>query len=83
MATEFIGMKEFRQNISTLTKRTRKKNLRYIVLNKNKPVLEVRPLDERASSLEQLAKDIAKAREDVKRGRVYTQEEIMKEFGLL
>ncbi|MDO8490287.1 MAG: hypothetical protein Q7S47_02615 [bacterium] len=82
MATEFIGMKEFRQNMSTLTKRAQKKNVRYVVLNKNKPVFEVRGLDEKTISLEQLALGIVEAREDVKRGRTYSLEQIRKNLGL-
>jgi len=83
MATQFVGAKEFRQNFSAYGIKLQKKKGRLIVLKKNRPFLEVRGLDERAASLEQLARDVAEAREDVKQGRVLTQTQIMKEFGLL
>lgn len=47
------------------------------------PILEVTPIDKKTATLEKLAAEIAEAREQVKRGEVYTQEEIMKEFGLI
>lgn len=83
MTTQFVGLKEFRQNLSGYTKKAKAQKIRYIVLRKNVPVLEVKALDGKEFALEKLAADIAEAREQVKRGEVYTQEEIMKEFGLL
>ena len=52
-------------------------------MNHSQPILEVKPIDEDELFIEKYAKDIAEAREQVKRGEVYTEEEIMKEFGLL
>lgn len=83
MTTQFLGLKEFRQNLSTYTKKAKIKNIRFIILKKNVPVLEVKPLDEKQFTLEKLAMEIAEARKQVKQGKVYTQEQIMKEFGLL
>lgn len=82
MTTKFIGLKEFRQNLAGYTKEAKLKNVRFIVLRKNVPVLEVKALDEKEFTLEKLAKEIAEARNQVKEGKVYTQEQIMKEFGL-
>lgn len=83
MTTKFVGLKDFRQNLSSYTEEAKVKNIRFIVLRKNEPVLEVKPLNEKEFTFEKLAAEIAEAREDVKHGRVYTQEEIMREFGLL
>jgi len=83
MTTKLIGMKEFRANISAITKKARKGDIRFIVLRKNVPVLDVRAIDEKTFAFEKLAAEIKEAREQVKRGEVYTQEEIMKEFGLI
>jgi len=82
MSTSFVGMKEFRQNFSSYATKLKKKNTRLVILKKNKPVLEVRGIDERAASLEQLTRDIAEARQDVKKGRVYTTEQVRKNLGL-
>ena len=46
MVTKFIGMREFRDNMAKYTKKT-KKGVRYIVLKKNVPVLDIRPIDEK------------------------------------
>lgn len=83
MTTKFIGIKEFRQNIASYAKTAKTENMRFIILRKNVPVLEVKSLDEKEFTLEQLAGDIAQARDDAKKGNVYTQKQIMAEFGLL
>ena len=82
MTTRFVGIKEFRQNIASYTKNSKIKNIRIVVLKKNVPVFEVKPIDEGEFVLEKLQKDVSKAREDVKKGNVYTHDQIMKEFGL-
>lgn len=82
MTTKFIGMKEFRQNLAGYTKEAKKKNVRFIVLKKNVPVLEVKALDEKEFTLEKLAAEIAEAREQVKKGEVYSEEEVLKMLGL-
>ena len=83
MTTKFIGLKEFRQNISTYARTAKKAKYRIIILKKNIPVFEVKPIDEKEFAMKKLAEEIKEAREQVKRGEVYSQEEIMKEFGLL
>lgn len=83
MTTQFIGLKDFRQNISGYTKKAKKMKIRFIILKKNVPVLEVKPIDEKEFTLEKLAAEIAEARAQVKAGKIYTQEEIMEELGLL
>ena len=83
MTTRFVGMKEFRKNLSTYAKNAKKYNIRYIVFRKNVPLLEVHIVDEKEIAQARLAEEIHEAREQVEMGEVYTQEEIMKEFGLL
>lgn len=83
MATKFIGMKEFRDNLSSTIKKAKKMNITYVVLKKNVPVCEVKPLDEKEFAMNKLAREIDEAMEQVRQGKVYSQEEIMKEFGLL
>ncbi len=83
MTIKTIGIKEFRQNITTIWKNAQKKKIKYIVMYHSQPILEVTPIDKKTNALEKLAADIAEAREQVKRGEVYTQEEIMKEFGVI
>lgn len=83
MTVKTIGIKEFRQNITSIWKKAQKNKIKYIVMYHALPILEVTPIDKKTATLEKLAAEIAEAREQVKRGEVYTQEEIMKEFGLI
>lgn len=83
MTTKFIGVKEFRQNMAKISEQARKKNERLIVLRKNEPIFELRPLSKKAATLEKLSFDIQAGLEDIKAGRVYTHEEIKDFFGLL
>jgi hypothetical protein len=82
MTTKFIGLKDFRQNLASYTKEAKLKSVRLIILKKNVPILEVKSLDEKEFTLEKLVDGIAMAREDVKKGRVYTEEQVYKMFGL-
>ncbi|MDO8493294.1 MAG: hypothetical protein Q7S19_02005 [bacterium] len=82
MTTKFIGVREFRQNLSELYKNAGKKNIRYIVLNKNKPVFEVKTLNHKEAVLESLLASVREAEADFKAGRVYSWEQVKKELGL-
>lgn len=44
MVTKLLGVKEFRQNISAYYKKSLKNNWQYIILNRNEPIFEVRPI---------------------------------------
>ncbi|MDP4008329.1 MAG: hypothetical protein Q8P68_04010 [Candidatus Peregrinibacteria bacterium] len=83
MTTKFIGMKEFRDNLAGTIKKARKGNITYIVLKKNVPVCEIKPIDEKEFAMQRFAKELDEAMAQVKQGKVYSQEEVMKEFGLL
>lgn len=82
MNTKFVGMKDFRQNMSQYTKEANRQNIRIIVLNKNVPVLEVNPIDEKEYAYLKLSEELKKSEQQIKKGESYTQEEVMKEFGL-
>ena len=78
MTTKFIGVKEFRQNIAPLYKQAMKKNIRFIVINRNKPIFDIRPLSEDDATLESLAFQIQEARDDVKKKKTYTSKQARK-----
>ncbi len=82
MITKLIGVREFRQNMAGLYEKAKKNNWRFIVLNRNKPIFRIEPLDEKEAILEKLVYDVEEARKEVKRGRVYDFEEACKELGL-
>lgn len=79
MTTKIIGIKEFRADISNYAKKARKGDVRYIVMNRNKPLFELKPFSQN-DGLEEIFMDIQKAKEDVKKGRVYSQDAIIAEF---
>ncbi len=82
MTTKFIGVREFRQNISGLYKKAKDKNIRYVVLNKNKPVFEVKPLSEKEIYTASFIKSVAEGEADARAGRVHTLKEVMKSLGM-
>lgn len=82
MITKLVGVKEFRQNIAAYYKKSVKNNWRFLVMNRNRPIFDVRPINEKEATLEKLYADIAKAREDYRQGRYYTSEEVRKRLGI-
>ncbi len=82
MTTKLIGVREFRENMTTLYDQAIKNNWRFVVLNRNQPIFKIEPLKKKDASLEKLSKEIEEAREDVKKGRLYTVEEIRKKLDL-
>ena len=44
MITRFVGTKELRQNMAKIAREAQEKNERIIVLRKNQPIFELRPL---------------------------------------
>jgi antitoxin (DNA-binding transcriptional repressor) of toxin-antitoxin stability system len=82
MVTKLVGVKEFRQNIADFHKQAVKNGWRFIVLNRNRPIFDVRPLDKKEAVLEKLVFDVADARSDYKAGRVYTTSQVRRALGL-
>jgi len=82
MTTKLIGIKEFRQNVTSLYKQARAKNLQYVVLNRNQPIFKVSPLSEKDTIIEKLALDVEEARNDIKNGKVFDFEDVCNELGL-
>ena len=79
MTTKIIGIKDFRAHISKYASQAQKGTVRYIVMNRNKPLFEIKPFIKN-EGLESIFAEIALAKEDIKKGKVYTQEDILKEF---
>ena len=44
MTTKLISLNEYRKNISTLWKKWREENIKYIVMVHSKPMFEVKPI---------------------------------------
>ncbi len=82
MTTRFIGMKELRQTMATSVKQAHKKNERLIVLRKNQPFFELRPLSSSEMFFESFRKDIEEARQEARTGRTRSQKEVEKALGV-
>lgn len=82
MTTKIIGIKDFRQNITSIWKEAREKNISYIVMHHTVPIFKVDPIDEEEMILESLVKDVGEAREQVKKGKVYSEAEVYKKLGI-
>lgn len=83
MTTKFVGMKDFRQNLSQYMTAANKENVKFIILKKNVPVLEVSPIDEKQYAYTKLRADLDEAEQQIREGKFHSQEEVMKEFGLI
>ena len=82
MPTKFVGTKELRQNMAKIAKSALENKEKIIVLRKNKPIFELRPLSDEDSLLESFRIDIEEAQNDKKAGRVKSQVEVEKLLGL-
>jgi len=79
MNMQFVGIKEFRQDISGFVKKARAKNARYVIMNRNTPLFEITPFAEK-ENMSSLLKAIMEGKEDARAGRVHTERAILKEF---
>lgn len=82
MTTKVIGIKEFRNNITSVCKDISKGEVRFIIMRHSTPILEVNAIKDDRLVLEKFTKEISKARQQVKRGEVYSETEVYQELGL-
>lgn len=82
MTTKLIGIKEFRRNLTKVSKEVQTKKVYFIVMRHSEPVMKVMPMTRKELELEKLRADIAEARAQARRGEYFTMEEIKKEFGI-
>lgn len=81
MTTKFIGIKDFRKNIADYVKRAQNSDARFIVMNRNKPLFEIKPFAE-DKYLDSFVSSIIKAEAEVAKGKHRTQAEVMTELGI-
>lgn len=82
MVTKLIGVKEFRQNMAKYSAKAKRYGWRYVVLSRNVPIFEVKPLSDKDVVLERLATDVAEARQEARDGKGVPLEEALKSIGL-
>ncbi|MEI7741474.1 MAG: hypothetical protein WCJ29_03125 [bacterium] len=76
MTTTFIGLKELRQNMAKVSEEAIRKNQRVIVLKKNAPVFELRPLTKEDIALWSFERELIDARSAARNGKTYTTHEV-------
>ena len=81
MNTKFIGIKDFRQNISRYAKQAKRGKTRVVITKHDDPIFELKPVAEEEYSDEVVARVLA-AEADVAKGNYYTHEEVVEELGL-
>jgi len=79
MNTKFIGVKDFRQNIANYAKKAQNKSTRFVVMNRNKPLFEIKPFADDVY-LDSFVESVLEAEREVKKGNFVTEEEIIAEF---
>lgn len=77
-AIEYIGIKEFRNNISTYVKKSQKSRKRFVVTSSNRPIFEIKPIQEESIYKESFIKEMKEAIADMKKGNFYTPDEVLK-----
>ena len=82
MTTKLIGIKEFRRNLTKVSKEAQTKNVYFIVMRHSKPVMKVLPMTRKELELEKLRADIAEARAQARRGEGHSSAEIRSMLGL-
>ncbi len=82
MTTKFVGVKEFRQNIAKYAKVSKRNKQRLVILNRNIPILEVRPISNEENFTIEFEKKIKQGLADTKAGRIHSHKEVMAKFGL-
>ncbi|PID83743.1 hypothetical protein CSB09_04540 [Candidatus Gracilibacteria bacterium] len=87
MTTEMITFSEYRKNLSTLWKKAAKENIKYLVMVHGKPSFEVQPVssntledDDWTQYTPENHKAWLEARKDLKKGDVYTLEDLKTKY---
>ncbi|MEI8229587.1 MAG: hypothetical protein WCG83_00430 [Candidatus Peregrinibacteria bacterium] len=82
MITRTIGIKEFRQNITKLSKQAKKEKMCFIVMNHQVPMGRFEPIDEDELILEKFWPEIQRSLEQAKEGKTISSAELRKRLGL-
>ena len=81
MNTKFIGVKDFRQNMSKYAKQAQSGKSRLVVMSRNTPLFAIEPFG-KGETYDSLYNAVTKAKADISAGRVHSEAEIMSEFGV-
>lgn len=67
--------------MSKFLREAQEKNVHFVIMRHAEPVAQVVPVPAGHRSLESLIDQVAQAREDIRRGNVYTTEEVLAMLG--
>jgi len=82
MTTRFVGLKELRSSMSRITQEASRLRQRLIVLKKNRPLFELRPLSADDMALWAFHKEIEDARQSARQGKTYSTKQVRQMLGL-
>jgi len=82
MNIQFVGMKEFRQNMASYAEQAQKNKQQLIIMRKNKPIFTLSPIEPGQEGHTKFMQDIVEAREDVRKGKTHTLDEAEKMIGV-
>ena len=80
-SSTFVGLKEFRRDVSKYAKQAKDGTTKVVVTSHNKPLFMITPLEDEIYTAAVL-EAVAEVKADVAAGRVYTHEEIRAELSL-
>lgn len=83
MTTTFVGIKDFRKDVTGYAKKAHQKDTQIIITHRQVPLFKLEPITEDDEDLyltPKLLVELKKAREEILNGEYVTHEEIMKEF---
>lgn len=81
MNTKFVGIKDFRQNISDYAKLAQKGDAQFVIMKRNKPLFEIKPFAEDVY-LDSFAASMVEAEADISANRVIPHDDLAKKLGL-
>jgi PHD/YefM family antitoxin component YafN of YafNO toxin-antitoxin module len=79
--TKFSGIKEFRQHMAEFAKTAREQKQRIVVMNRNKPLFEVKPFADDVY-LDSFVASVVEAEADIAGGRMVSHDDLVKQLGL-
>jgi antitoxin (DNA-binding transcriptional repressor) of toxin-antitoxin stability system len=80
--TRMVSIRSFRENMTKFLRESQENNVHFIVMRHAEPVARVSPLNKKRLTMREFEQEIAEAREQVKRGEVFTQKEMEEMLGM-
>jgi antitoxin (DNA-binding transcriptional repressor) of toxin-antitoxin stability system len=82
MKTHIVGVKEFRNNMASLTRRAQRNGSTLLVLNNNKPFFNVSPVSPRQVWEAEMLQAAERGIEDLKHGRTIGTAEMLRRISV-